>query len=278
MRRAHAQRATRCLLLYAQLGSDSRRPSFLPCTDSLCPLCPIHPSTIIMQDSNNPPPLNIKQDSRQRVFVEGGESTTVTNAKELQEQLDYGMEHRHVAATNMNAVSSRSHLVQIMTITAKDKVKGHSTSGKLTLVDLAGSERADKTGASGDTMEEAKSINKSLSALGNVIAALTTGSKHVPYRDSCLTKLMQDSLGGNAKTLMFVNCGPADYNAAETKSSLDFAKRCKNVVNDAKAGVDSKELQQLRKQLAQMKSENGGGKAAGQLPGAGVKRPKKKKK
>merc|ERR1711991_378492 len=109
----------------------------------------------------------------------------------------------------------------------------------------------------GDTMKEAQAINKSLSALGNVISALTSKSKHCPYRDSTLTKVLQDSLGGNAKTLMFVNCSPADYNAAETKSSLEFAARCKKVTNNATAGVDNKQLKALRSQLAAMKKKLG---------------------
>ena len=93
---------------------------------------------------------------------------------------------------------------------------GNETIGKLTLVDLAGSERVDKSGAAGEVLKEAQSINKSLSALGDVIAALTSGQQHVPYRNHPLTMLMSDSLGGNAKTLMFVNCSPADYNVLES--------------------------------------------------------------
>ena len=106
--------------------------------------------------------------------------------------------------------------------------------GKLSLVDLAGSERADKTGGNADRLKEGQSINKSLSALGDVMAALSEGGKaFVPYRNNKLTQLMQDSLGGNAKTLMFVNFSPADYNADETVTSLNFATRVKKVINNA---------------------------------------------
>ena len=106
--------------------------------------------------------------------------------------------------------------------------------GKLSLVDLAGSERAEKTGGNAERLKEGQSINKSLSALGDVMAALSEGGKaFVPYRNNKLTQLMQDSLGGNAKTLMFVNFSPADYNADETVTSLNFATRVKKVVNDA---------------------------------------------
>ena len=105
---------------------------------------------------------------------------------------------------------------------------------KINLVDLAGSERADKTGGNADRLKEGQSINKSLSALGDVMAALSEGGKaFVPYRNNKLTQLMQDSLGGNAKTLMFVNFSPADYNADETVTSLNFATRVKKVINNA---------------------------------------------
>ena len=101
--------------------------------------------------------------------------------------------------------------------------------GKLSLCDLAGSERLAKSQTSGQALKETQMINKSLSALGTVIAALATNEKHVPFRDSKLTYLLQDSLGGNSKTLMFVNAGPAITNYAETINSLNFASRAKNV-------------------------------------------------
>lgn len=102
---------------------------------------------------------------------------------------------------------------------------------------FSGSERVGKTGAEGDRMEEAKAINKSLSALGDVIGALTSGQKHVPYRNHKLTMLLSDSLGGNAKTLMFVNVSPVDYNFNETCNSLAFASRVKKVVNNSSKSV-----------------------------------------
>jgi hypothetical protein len=200
------------------------------------------------------------------VYVENGTVTPeLRTAGELDKALQRGMATRHVAATLMNSESSRSHLVQIIFIEATNLKSKVSTTGKLTLVDLAGSERADKTGATGDTMEEAKSINQSLSALGNVISALTTGKAHVPYRDAVLTQLMKDCLGGNAKTLMFVNVSPADYNAPETVSSLQFAQRCKTVTNKATASIETAQLKQLKQQLKQLQAggaqsaENGGG-------------------
>merc|ERR1712138_65527 len=109
-------------------------------------------------------------------------------------------------------------------------------------VDLAGSERQSKTGATGDRLKEATKINLSLSALGNVISALVDGkSTHIPYRDSKLTRLLQDSLGGNTKTVMIANCGPADYNFDETMSTLRYANRAKRIQNNPHRNEDPKD-------------------------------------
>eukprot|EP00605_Chrysophyceae_sp_TOSAG23-4_P002408 GSChrysophyteH1.ASY1.ANO1.2666.1 assembled CDS len=147
--------------------------------------------------------------------------------------------------TDMNAESSRSHLICTLVTKLKNRRTGVECIGKLTLVDLAGSERVDKSGAQGEVLKEAQSINKSLSALGDVISGLTSGSKHIPYRNHPLTMLMSDSLGGNAKTLMFVNTSPADYNAQETNSSLSFAIRCKNITNSVQQGPGSMKVIKL---------------------------------
>ena len=121
------------------------------------------------------------------------------------------------------------------------------------------SERQSKTEATGDTLKEAQSINQSLSALGNVINALTTGKKHVPYRDSLLTQLMADCLGGNAKTLMFVNVSPAQFNAAETNAALMFARRCKRVQNAATVQASDPEVAKLKAKVAQLQARFGSG-------------------
>eukprot|EP00162_Nutomonas_longa_P015234 comp22249_c0_seq5/m.52827 comp22249_c0_seq5/g.52827 ORF comp22249_c0_seq5/g.52827 comp22249_c0_seq5/m.52827 type:complete len:176 (+) comp22249_c0_seq5:2-529(+) len=126
----------------------------------------------------------------------------------------------------------------------------------MSLIDLAGSERVKKTDASGDRLTEAQSINKSLSALGDVIAALSTGEKFVPYRNNKLTLVMSDSLGGNAKTLMFVNFSPADYNTDETVMSLTYASRCKLIKNDVTKNVETKEVQKLKKIITELKAGN----------------------
>jgi hypothetical protein len=161
----------------------------------------------------DPAPLEIKKNAHGMVIVEGAHEIPVDSLEQANKIFEFGLDNRKTASTNMNATSSRSHLVFSIVINSRNKQTGQKTIGKLSLVDLAGSERVSKTGATQDRLKEALSINKSLSALGNVISALGDGKKkHIPYRDNKLTMLMEDSLGGNAKTLMFVNVSPADYN------------------------------------------------------------------
>lgn len=158
----------------------------------------------------------------------------------------------------MNAESSRSHSIFVVTVTQKNLETGSAKSGQLFLVDLAGSEKVGKTGASGQTLEEAKKINKSLSALGMVINSLTDGkSTHVPYRDSKLTRILQESLGGNSRTTLIINCSPSAYNDAETLSTLRFGMRAKSIKNKAKinAELSPAELKvHLRKARAEVMS------------------------
>jgi kinesin family protein 5 len=143
-----------------------------------------------------------------------------------------GAANRAVAATGMNEGSSRSHSVFTITVTQTDVNTNSKKSGKLVLVDLAGSEMVRKTNATGQQLEEAKTINKSLSALGQVINALTDEKQtHVPYRDSKLTRILQDSLGGNSKTVLITQISPTSYNANETVSTLRFGVRAKSIEN-----------------------------------------------
>lgn len=179
-----------------------------------------------------------------------------------------GAEGRTVASTEMNTDSSRSHLLCSILITSTNCRTGSSLRGKLTLVDLAGSERIGKTGAVGDQLKEAQGINKSLSALGDVISALTSGIKHIPYRNHPLTMMMSDSLGGKSKTLMFVCASPADYNAPETTNALQFAARCKSVTNvtgSVGGAAAAEQVLALRRELEKLKGE-GGGKEAAKAP------------
>ncbi|XP_060607664.1 nuclear anchorage protein 1-like [Ruditapes philippinarum] len=197
--------------------------------------------------------LDIKKDKKGMVFIQGAIIKTAKNSKELFALFEEGSTNRHVASTKMNAESSRSHLVVGIVMEATNKNTGNVTKGKLSLVDLAGSERVGKTGAGAEQLKEAMSINKSLSALGDVISALSSDQQFIPYRNNKLTMLMQDSLGGNAKTLMFVNISPADYNMDETVISLTYASRVKLITNDASKNADNKEIARLRNIIDKLK-------------------------
>ena len=139
----------------------------------------------------------------------------------------------------MNDVSSRSHALFILTITMDNRDDGSCKVGKLFLVDLAGSEKISKTGAQGQVLEEAKNINKSLTTLGKVIVALTDKKvSHIPYRESKLTRILSESLGGNSKTLLIVTCSPHPYNDSETLSTLRFGARARNIKNAPKVNKE----------------------------------------
>ncbi|PVD19886.1 hypothetical protein C0Q70_20379 [Pomacea canaliculata] len=198
--------------------------------------------------------LEIKKDKKGMVFIQGAAIKAASNAKELLSLFEEGSKNRHTASTKMNSESSRSHLVIGIVMESTNKATGTITKGKLSLVDLAGSERVGKTGATAEQLKEAMSINKSLSALGDVISALSSEQSFIPYRNSKLTMLMQDSLGGNAKTLMFVNVSPADYNMDETVTSLTYASRVKLITNDASKNADNKEIARLKSLIAKLKA------------------------
>lgn len=195
------------------------------------------------------------------MFVENSCVVPVSNAEETLACLQEGFKSRKVASTKMNAESSRSHLVFSVVVESVDKETGKIVTGKLTLVDLAGSERVGKTGASGDTLKEAQAINQSLSALGNVISKLSSGAKVIPYRNNPLTMLMSDSLGGNAKTLMFVNVSPVDYNTEETTNSLGYASRVKMIKNTGGKSVETSESNEIKTLIGELK---------GRLANAGI--------
>ncbi|KAJ8314002.1 hypothetical protein KUTeg_008563 [Tegillarca granosa] len=167
--------------------------------------------------------LSVHEDKNRVPYVKGATERFVSSPEEVMEAIDEGKSNRHVAVTNMNEHSSRSHSVFLISVKQEHLENQKKLHGKLYLVDLAGSEKVSKTGAEGAVLDEAKNINKSLSALGNVIAALAEGNKgHVPYRDSKLTRILQESLGGNARTTIVICCSPASYNESETKSTLLF--------------------------------------------------------
>eukprot|EP01042_Synura_sphagnicola_P000460 gene460-487_t len=154
----------------------------------------------------------------------------------------------------MNAESSRSHSLLSILIDQTSDVTGRKKKGKLYLVDLAGSEKVSKTGATGTRLEEAKNINRSLTILGMVINALCDGSTHVPYRDSKLTRVLTESLGGNSKTALIICCAPELRHQQETVSTLRFGERAKKIKNNAKVNEELS-VAELKALLEQYKNE-----------------------
>uniref|UniRef100_A0A7N6B6Q4 Kinesin-like protein n=1 Tax=Anabas testudineus TaxID=64144 RepID=A0A7N6B6Q4_ANATE len=183
--------------------------------------------------------LSVHEDKNRVPYVKGCTERFVSSPEEVMDVIDEGKANRHVAVTNMNEHSSRSHSIFLINIKQENIETEKKLSGKLYLVDLAGSEKVSKTGAEGAVLDEAKNINKSLSALGNVISALAEGTKtHVPYRDSKMTRILQDSLGGNCRTTIIICCSPSIYNEAETKSTLMFGQRAKTIKNTVSVNLE----------------------------------------
>jgi len=219
--------------------------------------------------------LDVKQSAEGRSYVPDLTTVQVTSMDQVLSLMETGKKNRHSAATNMNEHSSRSHMILSIYVTAKNLMTGARSNGKLHLIDLAGSERLSKSGAQGDRLTEAKNINKSLSALGDVVAALVSKKGHVPYRNSKLTFFLQDSLGGDSKVMMVVQCSPSDSDMQETVCSLNFASRVRNVElgqakshkSDIKASMQLKEregeIDKLRERLKA--SEEANAKAQAQL-------------
>ncbi|XP_064201871.1 kinesin-1 heavy chain-like [Anguilla rostrata] len=174
--------------------------------------------------------LSVHEDKNRVPYVKGCTSARCS-PEEVMDTIDEGKSNRHVAVTNMNEHSSRSHSIFLINVKQENTQTEQKLSGKLFLVDLAGSEKVSKTGAEGAVLDEAKNINKSLSSLGNVISALAEGSTYVPYRDSKMTRILQDSLGGNCRTTIVICCSPSSYNEAETKTTLMFGQRAKTIKN-----------------------------------------------
>ncbi|GLH07961.1 Kinesin-like protein Klp68D [Gryllus bimaculatus] len=217
--------------------------------------------------------LDLKEHAEKGIYVQDLSLHPVHNVSECEELMERGWRNRSTGATLMNSDSSRSHSIfsinlEMMPACALEEggcsrgsgpagAKGaHIRRGKLNLVDLAGSERQAKTGATGERLKEATKINLSLSALGNVISALVDGkAKHIPYRDSKLTRLLQDSLGGNTKTLMVACLSPADNNYDETLSTLRYANRAKNIQNKPRINEDPKDtmLREYQEEIRKLK-------------------------
>ncbi|XP_075762697.1 kinesin-like protein KIF17 isoform X9 [Pelodiscus sinensis] len=204
--------------------------------------------------------LELKEHPEKGVYVKGLSLHTVHNVAQCERIMETGWRNRAVGYTLMNKDSSRSHSIFTinMEIYAVDeRGEDHLRAAKLNLVDLAGSERQSKTGATGERLKEATKINLSLSALGNVISALVDGRcKHIPYRDSKLTRLLQDSLGGNTKTLMVACLSPADNNYDESLSTLRYANRAKNIKNKPHINEDPKDalLREYQEEIRKLKA------------------------
>ncbi|ROL43013.1 Kinesin-like protein KIF13B [Anabarilius grahami] len=211
--------------------------------------------------------LKVREHNVLGPYVDGLSRLAVTSYKDIESLMSEGNKSRTVAATNMNEESSRSHAVFniVLTHTLRDLKTG--TSGekvsKLSLVDLAGSERADKTGAGGERLKEGSNINRSLTTLGLVISALAeqgagkNKSKFVPYRDSVLTWLLKDSLGGNSRTAMVATVSPAADNYDETLSTLRYADRAKSIINHAVVNEDpnARIIRELREEVEKLRSQ-----------------------
>ena len=210
-------------------------------------------------DKNNE--LKIKEDPKKGMFVQGITEIEVKNAKEAKDLILTGLKSRHVAATEMNAESSRSHLLfSIYVTTSYINPRGGavSKSSRLHLIDLAGSERQKKTKAQGERIKEACMINKSLSTLGNVINALVENyegkNKYIPFRDSKLTYFLKDSLGGNSKTTIVANISCSLIQMNETISTLKFVQRAKMIKNSATLNMSVQEnIEALQEEIKRLK-------------------------
>ncbi|KAI0134635.1 kinesin heavy chain [Xylariales sp. AK1849] len=229
--------------------------------------------------------LKVREHPSTGPYVEDLAKLVVGSFQEIENLMDEGNKARTVAATNMNETSSRSHAVFTLMVTQKkfdtETKMAMEKVAKISLVDLAGSERATSTGATGARLKEGAEINRSLSTLGRVIAALadlSTGKKkkgpggQVPYRDSVLTWLLKDSLGGNSMTAMIAAISPADINYDETLSTLRYADSAKRIKNHAVVNEDAnaRMIRELKEELALLRGKLGGGVSGGAAGGVVV--------
>ncbi|WOG84332.1 hypothetical protein DCAR_0103515 [Daucus carota subsp. sativus] len=176
--------------------------------------------------------IQMKEHKVLGIILHGVTEVTLENLEEALASISSGVSSRAVGETQMNMASSRSHCVYIFTVKQEATTDKRIKFGKLILVDLAGSEKVEKTGAEGRVLEEAKNINKSLSALGNVVNAMTSPlgkGSHIPYRDSKLTRILQDALGGNCRTALLCCCSPSPRNISESLSTLRFGARARHI-------------------------------------------------
>ncbi|XP_022638159.1 kinesin-like protein KIN-7O isoform X3 [Vigna radiata var. radiata] len=214
--------------------------------------------------------LQIHENLERGIYVAGLREEIVASPQQVLNLMEFGESHRHIGETNMNVYSSRSHTIFRMIIESRDRSEDEESGSScdavrvsvLNLVDLAGSERAAKTGAEGVRLKEGSHINKSLMTLGTVIKKLSEGAEsqggHVPYRDSKLTRILQPSLGGNARTAIICNITLAQIHTDETKSSLQFASRALRVTNCAQVNeilTDAALLKRQKKEIEDLRSK-----------------------
>ncbi|KAI9072949.1 hypothetical protein K1719_045078 [Acacia pycnantha] len=199
--------------------------------------------------------LEIRNSSQNGINVPDATLVPVSSTSDALNLMDLGHKNRAVGATAMNDRSSRSHSCLTVHVQGRDLTAGSHLRGTMHLVDLAGSERVDKSEVTGDRLKEAQHINKSLAALGDVISSLANKQAHVPYRNSRLTQLLQDSLGGQAKTLMFVHIRPELHALGENLSTLKFAERVSTIeLGAARANKETSEVKELKEQIANLKA------------------------
>eukprot|EP00003_Mantamonas_plastica_P027216 TRINITY_DN5785_c0_g1_i1.p1 TRINITY_DN5785_c0_g1~~TRINITY_DN5785_c0_g1_i1.p1 ORF type:complete len:649 (+),score=311.18 TRINITY_DN5785_c0_g1_i1:918-2864(+) len=220
-----------------------------------------------IQDLLNPSPkeLKVREHKKLGFIVPDLYKAACTTTEQIVQKMEEGNAVRVVAATKMNDTSSRSHSVFTIHIRQEDmdNPMNGALTAKINLVDLAGSERAESTGATGDTLKQGAAINKSLSALGRVIRVLAKGdsAEFVPYRDSALTKVLRESLGGNARTVMLAALSPADKNYEETLSTLKYANSAKNIKNKSRKNEDKNTqlIRELREEIEKLRQGLTGG-------------------
>lgn len=199
--------------------------------------------------------LELREHEKLGVYVPNLHSVHCKNVDEMLSVMAHGNKNRTVGRTNMNEHSSRSHAIFMIKIEMCDLDTNKVKVGKLNLIDLAGSERQAKSGATAERLKEASKINRALSSLGNVISALAENSPHIPYRDSKLTRLLQDSLGGNSKTIMIANIGPSAYNYNETLTTLRYSTRAKTIQNKPVKNEDPQDakLKEYQEEIARLR-------------------------
>ena len=203
----------------------------------------------------DPNDLKFIESEKGIISLNGVTEVPVQDKKDILQVLDFGNIQRATSSTLMNATSSRSHAIFTININSKNKNSGSIKRAKLVLVDLAGSEKISKTGAVGLRLDEAKKINLSLTVLGMVIKALSEGNNHVPYRDSKLTRMLEESLGGNSRTCLVTCVAPEALHSAETVSTLRFGERAKLVKTYAKVNEELG-MEELKKLVKKLKKEN----------------------